>query len=152
MTGHASDYLHDDITWTGFLGYLAAFLVTFTVVDLFQVKESAETGSFDKFNRYFANSYPHCIPRRIADIPGCIFSWKASREAEPVPSSKVSVVLWTDDMLVASAKELAASNGRARKGSGNHSTLAAEGCTGRSLLSRRSRKLAGTVHSRIWST
>lgn len=104
MTGHASDYLHNDITWTGFLGYLAAFLVTFTVVDLFQVKESAETGSFDKFNRYFANSYPHCIPRRIADIPGCIFSWKASRETEPVPSSKVSVVLWTDDMLVASAK------------------------------------------------
>ena len=104
MSGHASDYLHDKITWTRFLGYFAAFLVTFTVVDLFQVKESAQTDSFDKFNRYFANSYPHCIPRRLADIPGCILSWETSPETERVSSSKVSVVLWTDDMLVASRK------------------------------------------------
>ena len=104
MTGNNHDYLHDKITWTRFLGYLAAFLITFTVVDLFQVKESAQSGSFDKFNRYFASTYPHCIPQRVSDIVRCIFSWTRDEETELESSPMVSVVLWTDDMLAASSK------------------------------------------------
>ena len=104
MTGTDHDYLHEKITWTRFLGYLAAFLITFTVVDLFQVKESAQSGSFDKFNRYFASTYPHCIPQRVTDIPGCIFSWTADRNRQRDSSPMVSVVLWTDDMLIASSR------------------------------------------------
>ena len=104
MSGNNHDYLGGKFSWSRAAGYFMAFLITFTFVDLFQVKESAQHGSFDKFNRYFANAYPECVPENIFEIFGCLIGWTAVGDPESGSSPMVSVVLWTDRMLEVSSK------------------------------------------------
>lgn len=104
MSGNNDNYLKREFSGSRAAGYFMAFLITFTFVDLFQVKESAQHGSFDKFNRYFANSYPECVPENIFGIFGCLIGWTAVGDPESGSSPMVSVVLWTDRMLNASSK------------------------------------------------
>ena len=98
------DYLKRKFNCRRAAAYFIAFMITFIFVDLFQVKESAQHGSFDNFNRYFANAYPECIPEGIGGIFSCLFSWTADEEPANESSPMVSVVLWTDEMLKASSK------------------------------------------------
>ena len=78
---------------------MIAFLITFTFVDLFQVKDTAQHGSFDQFNRYFAETYPKCIPKKVGDIFDCLLDWPPPDDSETPSGPEVSVVLWTDAML-----------------------------------------------------
>ena len=102
--GNNHDYLHRKFSCPRAVAYFFAFIITFGFVDLFQVKESAQRGSFDSFNRYFANTYPECIPEGIGEIFNCLFRWTADSDPESGSSPMVSVVLWTDEMLRASSK------------------------------------------------
>ena len=104
MSGNNDNYLKREFSGSRAAGYFMAFLITFTFVDLFQVKESAQHGSFDKFNRYFANAYPECVPENIFGIFACLIGWTAVGDPENGSSPMVSVVLWTDRMLNASSK------------------------------------------------
>ena len=86
------------------LAYFLTFAITFLFVDFFQVKESARHGSFDQFNRYFATTYPECIPRSVGEIFRCMFEWETAGQSDNAADPMVSVVLWTDAMLTASSK------------------------------------------------
>lgn len=85
------------------LAYFLTFAITFLFVDFFQVKESARHGSFDQFNRYFATTYPECIPRSAGEIFHCMFGWETAGRSDNATDPMVSVVLWTDAMLTASS-------------------------------------------------
>ena len=102
--GNNHDYLHRKFICPRAVAYFFTFIITFGVVDLFQVKESAQRGSFDNFNRYFANTYPECIPEGIGQIFNCLFRWTTDGDPDNGSSPMVSVVLWTDEMLKASSK------------------------------------------------
>ena len=104
MTGTAHDKPSGGIPWSRLCAYFFTFLITFLFVDFFQVKESARHGSFDQFNRYFATTYPECIPKRFGEIFRCMFAWESTAESGRNASPMVSVVLWTDKMLRASGK------------------------------------------------
>lgn len=86
------------------VAYFLTFAITFLFVDFFQVKESARHGSFDQFNRYFATTYPQCIPRSAREIFRCMFGWGTPEPSDNAADPKVSVVLWTDAMLAASSR------------------------------------------------
>ena len=104
MTGTAHDESRDGGPWSRPLAYFFTFLITFLFVDFFQVKESARHGSFDQFNRYFATTYPECIPKHFGEIFRCMFAWESTAESGRNADQMVSVVLWTDAMLRASGK------------------------------------------------
>ena len=53
--------------------------------------------SFDLFNRFFANAYPHCIGDPSL---GCFLAWDRSEPSlTESQEKKVSVILWNDDIL-----------------------------------------------------
>ncbi|MDD9983955.1 MAG: CHASE2 domain-containing protein [Gammaproteobacteria bacterium] len=103
MSSHTPDYLNDKLTVARVVTYVIAFLITFTFVDFFQVKATAQHGSFDHFNRHFAKTYPGCIPRGIGDLVECAFGWTPVDEPDTRSDPMVSVVLWTDAMLKAAS-------------------------------------------------
>ena len=84
--------------------HLDSRVIRFLFVDFFQVKESARHGSFDQFNRYFATTYPECIPRSAGEIFHCMLGWETAKGQDNAADPMVSVVLWTDAMLTASSR------------------------------------------------
>lgn len=93
MATGAHDYSEVKLARLRVVGYFFALLLTFTVVDFFKVKDSAEGSSYDHFNRYFANAYPDCMSGDLE----CLFSW--SNGSNEPDKQEVSVVLWTDSVL-----------------------------------------------------
>ena len=97
------DFLKEELTVSRVITYFIAFMITFTFVDFFQVKATAQHGSFDQFNRHFAKTYPECIPQGIGDLFDCLFGWTPADEPDARTDPMVSVVVWTDAMLKAAS-------------------------------------------------
>ena len=104
MTDSNQGHQQDTNWFSRTVAYFLTFAITFLFVDFFHVKESARHGSFDQFNRYFATTYPDCIPRSAGEIFKCMFGWETPERSDNAAAPRVSVVLWTDAMLRASSK------------------------------------------------
>lgn len=103
MSSHTHDFLKEELTIYRVFTYFIAFVITFMFVDFFQVKATAQHGSFDQFNRHFAKTYPECIPQGPSDLFDCLLAWSTADEPDTRPDPMVSVVLWTDAMLKAAS-------------------------------------------------
>ena len=86
MTGTAHDKPSGGIPWSRLCAYFFTFLITFLFVDFFQVKESARHGLVRQFNRYFATTYPECIPKSFGEIFRCMFAWSPPRSQAGMPA------------------------------------------------------------------